>query len=77
MYIAAATEVEKALIPAVQHLQDALQKKQKEFDKVVKIGRTHLMDAVPLTVGQEFSGWGIWLLARDIDRLKQVLPGVI
>ena len=64
-----------ALIPAVQHLLDALKKKQKEFDKVVKIGRTHLMDAVPMTVGQEFSGWAS-LLARDIDRLKQVLPGL-
>ena len=44
-------------------------KKQKEFDKVVKIGRTHLMDAVPMTVGQEFSGW-VSLVARDIDALK-------
>jgi fumarate hydratase, class II len=75
MYIAAATEVEKSLIPAVQNLHDALVKKQKEFDKVVKIGRTHLMDAVPMTVGQEFSGWAS-LLARDIERLKQVLPGL-
>jgi len=57
MYVAAATEVERSLLPAVKRLRDALAKKQKEFDKVVKIGRTHLMDAVPLTVGQEFSGW--------------------
>ena len=75
MYMAAATEVEQSLIPAVQHLHDALVKKQKRFDKVVKIGRTHLMDAVPMTVGQEFSGWAA-LLARDIERLKQVLPGL-
>ena len=75
MYIAAASEVEQSLIPAVQNLQKALVKKQKEFDKVVKIGRTHLMDAVPMTVGQEFSGWAS-LLARDIERLKQVLPGL-
>jgi len=75
MYIAAATEVEKSLIPAVQNLYKALVKKQKEFDRVVKIGRTHLMDAVPMTVGQEFSGWAA-LLARDIERLKQVLPGL-
>jgi fumarate hydratase class II len=75
MYIAAATEVKESLIPAVQYLHDALKKKQKEFDKVVKIGRTHLMDAVPMTVGQEFSGW-VSLLARDVDRLKQVLPAL-
>src|SRR5436309_4145020 len=65
MSMAAATEVEQSLIPAVQHLHDSLVKKQKRFDKVVKIGRTHLMDAVPMTVGQEFSGWAA-LLARDI-----------
>jgi len=75
MYIASAAEVEKSLIPAVQNLHDALAKKQKEFDQVVKIGRTHLMDAVPMTVGQEFSGW-VSLLSRDIERLKQVLPGL-
>jgi fumarate hydratase class II len=75
MHIAAATAVERALIPAVQELQKGLTKKQKEFDKVVKIGRTHLMDAVPMTVGQEFSGWAT-LLARDIDRLRETLPGL-
>jgi fumarate hydratase class II len=75
MYIAAATEVERSLIPAVQSLHDAIVRKQKQFDAVVKIGRTHLMDAVPMTVGQEFSGWAS-LIARDIDRLKQVLPGL-
>ncbi len=75
MYIAAATEVQNSLIPAVKHLHEALVKKQKEFETVVKIGRTHLMDAVPLTVGQEFSGWAS-LLARDIERLKQVLSGL-
>jgi len=75
MYIAAATEVDASLIPSVRMLHKALLKKQKEFDKVVKIGRTHLMDAVPMTLGQEFSGWAS-LLARDIDRLKQVLPGL-
>src|ERR1035438_6394386 len=75
IYIAAATEVEHSLIPAVEKLHKALVKKQKQFDKVVKIGRTHLMDAVPITVGQEFSGWAS-LLTRDIERLKQVLPGL-
>jgi fumarate hydratase class II len=75
MYIAAAAELEKSLLPAVEHLREALAKKQKEFEKVVKIGRTHLMDAVPMTVGQEFSGWAA-LLERDIQRLKEVLPGL-
>jgi fumarate hydratase class II len=75
MYIAAATEVERSLIPAVQSLYDAIVRKQKQFDAVVKIGRTHLMDAVPMTVGQEFSGWAS-LIGRDIDRLEQVLPGL-
>ncbi len=75
MYIAAATEVAESLIPSVQKLQESLVKKQKEFDKVVKIGRTHLMDAVPMTLGQEFSGWAS-LLARDTARLKQVLHGL-
>ena len=75
MYIAAATEVEKSLVPAVKKLIEALLDKQKEFSEVVKIGRTHLMDAVPLTLGQEFSGW-IALLERDVARLKEVLPGL-
>jgi fumarate hydratase class II len=75
MYISAATEFEKSLIPAVKHLVSALLDKQKEFADIVKIGRTHLMDAVPLTLGQEFSGW-ISLLERDIARLKEVLPGL-
>ena len=75
MYIAAATELEKTLIPAVAALREGLVSKQKEFDAVVKIGRTHLMDAVPMTVGQEFSGWAA-LLERDIERLNAVLPGL-
>src|SRR5689334_17747409 len=75
MYIAAATELERSLIPAVEGLRQALARKQKEFEKVVKIGRTHLMDAVPMTVGQEFSGWAS-LVERDIARLKQILPGL-
>jgi fumarate hydratase class II len=75
MYIAAATELEKSLLPALEKLIEALKKKQKEFADVVKIGRTHLMDAVPLTLGQEFSGW-ISMLERDVARLKEVLPGL-
>lgn len=75
MYIAAATELEKSLLPVLETLRAALAAKQKEFDSIVKIGRTHLMDAVPMTLGQEFSGW-VSLIDRDIQRLKNVLPGL-
>ena len=75
MHIAAASRVAKVLIPAVEHLRDAIQAKARQFENVVKIGRTHLMDATPLTVGQEMSGWASQL-DRDVDRLKQVLPGL-
>src|ERR1700733_5743533 len=57
MHIAAATETARGLLPAIKLLRDALETKRKEFAEIVKIGRTHLQDATPLTVGQEFSGW--------------------
>src|SRR3954464_12324351 len=69
MHIAAAERVQKALIPAIESVRDALKTKSAEFAKIVKIGRTHLQDAVPLTVGQEFSGW-VAMLDRDAQRLK-------
>jgi fumarate hydratase class II len=75
MHIAAAERVERALIPAVQSVRYAIAAKAKEFADVVKIGRTHLQDAVPLTVGQEFSGWAS-MLERDIARLRQALDGL-
>jgi fumarate hydratase class II len=75
MHIAAAERVERALIPAVQSVRHAIAAKAKEFADVVKIGRTHLQDAVPLTVGQEFSGWAS-MLERDIARLRQALDGL-
>jgi len=75
MYIAAAEELTK-LIPAIQELHDAIDQKANEFKDVVKIGRTHLQDATPLTVGQEMSGWAN-LLGRDIERLKLVKPGLL
>jgi len=75
MHIAAASRVAEVLIPAVEHLRDAIQAKARQFENVVKIGRTHLMDATPLTVGQEMSGWANQL-DRDVERLKQVLPGL-
>ena len=75
MYIAAAEQLTK-LIPEVQRLHDAISKKADEFGDIVKIGRTHLQDATPLTVGQEMSGWAS-LLERDIDRLNAALPGLL
>jgi fumarate hydratase, class II len=75
MHIAAATQVVEVLIPAIERLRDALHTKAKEFEGVVKIGRTHLQDATPLTVGQEMSGW-VSLLDRDIKRLRESLSGL-
>lgn len=74
MYIAAA-ETLNDLIPTVQTVFEAIDAKAKEFADVVKIGRTHLQDATPLTVGQEFGGWAS-LIERDIERLKLVLDGL-
>ena len=74
MHIAAAEQMNK-LIPRVREVKSAIDAKAEEFKDVVKIGRTHLQDATPLTVGQEMSGWAS-LLERDIDRLKETLPGL-
>ncbi len=73
MHIAAVERLEHHLLPRVQKLQDALQKKSEEFGSIVKIGRTHLMDAVPLTLGQEFSGY-VEQLGQDIERIRSCLP---
>jgi fumarate hydratase class II len=75
MHIAAAEQVARKLIPAVTELRNTLDAKAKAFKDVVKIGRTHLQDATPLTVGQEFSGW-VSLLDRDLDRLRATLDGL-
>ena len=75
MSIAAATELEQTLLPQVKSLRDALDAKRREFDGIVKIGRTHLQDATPITLGQEFSGY-VALLDANIERLKQTLPGL-
>ena len=74
MHIAAAERMNK-LIPRVQEVHDAIDAKAKEFKDVVKIGRTHLQDATPLTVGQEMSGWAS-LLERDVTRLREVTDGL-
>ena len=75
MHIAAAAETARRLLPAVKKLRDALDVKAKEFDCIVKIGRTHLQDATPLTLGQEFSGY-VSLLDRDGARIAMALDGL-
>jgi fumarate hydratase, class II len=75
MHIAAAGEIDNALVPALVSLRDTLAAKSRAFWKVVKIGRTHLQDAVPLTIGQEFSGW-VSLLDRDLDRIGGAQSGL-
>src|SRR6202166_1313196 len=75
MHIAAATETARKLIPSVSRLRNALDAKAREFMGIVKIGRTHLQDATPLTVGQAFSGW-VSLLDRDIKQINEVLDGL-
>lgn len=73
MSVSTAEQVVHELVPALTKLRDALQAKSVEFDSVVKIGRTHLMDAVPLTLGQEFSGY-VQQLTNGIARVESVLP---
>jgi len=75
MHIAAAEQLVQMLIPAVKELRDALDAKAREFADIVKIGRTHLMDAVPLTLGQEFSGY-VAQLDADIARINAILPDI-
>ena len=75
MYIAAAIGVKQRLVPAVTALQDAIAAKAAAWDDIVKIGRTHMQDATPLTLGQEWSGYA-GMLADDLERLEAALPGV-
>ena len=74
-HMAVVDELVRQLIPTVGALRDSLQEKAVEFENIVKIGRTHLMDAVPLTLGQEFSGY-VAQLDADIGRIEQTLPGL-
>jgi fumarate hydratase class II len=77
MHIAAVEQIHHRLIPMVKQLRNTLAKKSKQFDKHIKIGRTHLMDATPLTLGQEFSGYAQQLtlgLDRINDCLKRLYP---
>ncbi|HMN48183.1 MAG TPA: class II fumarate hydratase [Ignavibacteriaceae bacterium] len=73
MHIAAVEEIFRRLIPMVTKLRDALAVKEKEFKDIIKIGRTHLMDAVPLTLGQEFSGY-VQMLDNGLSRINAALP---
>ena len=73
MHIAAVEEIHERLIPAVRQLRHAFDKKAKGFKKIIKIGRTHLMDATPLTLGQEFSGY-VKQLENGLDRINGALP---
>ncbi|VDN50720.1 unnamed protein product [Dracunculus medinensis] len=73
MHIAVAREINGRLLPALIQLRDSLAKKSKEFEKIIKIGRTHTQDAVPLTLGQEFSGY-VQQMENGIERVKGTLP---
>jgi len=73
MHIAAAEEIGRRLVPMVQKLRGALEKKEIEFKDIIKIGRTHLMDATPLTLGQEISGY-VHQLNSGLERLNAVMP---
>jgi fumarate hydratase class II len=75
MYIASASGVKERLVPAVQALHDAIATKAGEWDNIVKVGRTHMQDATPITLGQEWSGYA-GMLADDIERLEDALKSV-
>src|SRR4051794_10605135 len=75
VHIAATEAIQRDLLPALEALQGALAAKAKAFDHVVKIGRTHLMDAVPVRLGQEFSGYA-QILTNTVRRVQGVLPSV-
>jgi fumarate hydratase class II len=73
MHLAAVDQLLKELVPSVQKLRDALAKKSSDFKNLIKIGRTHLMDAVPMTLGQEFSGY-VAQLDAALSRIQASLP---
>ncbi|WCE94408.1 class II fumarate hydratase [Acidithiobacillus ferriphilus] len=75
MHIAAALAIHHGLLPALAHLEGELERKTGDFAQLIKVGRTHLMDAVPLTLGQEFSGY-VAQLRQGIHALEQTLPGL-
>ena len=76
MHIAAVEEISSKLLPALNHLQECIKKKADAWQDIVKIGRTHLQDATPLTLGQEFSGYTTQI-SYGVDRVKQSLPRLL
>jgi fumarate hydratase, class II len=75
MYIAAAVNVKRRLIPAVKTLHDGIAAKAEQWKDIIKIGRTHMQDATPLTLGQEWSGY-VGMLADNLERIEDALQGV-
>src|SRR5260370_40624757 len=75
MHIAAAVNVTGRLLPAVSGLRDAIGAKAEEWSDIVKIGRTHMQDATPITLGQEWSGYA-GMLTDDIERIEDAMKGV-
>jgi len=73
LHVAAAVAIQRRLIPALEHLHKALTAKAREFDGIIKTGRTHMMDATPIRLGQEFSGYAS-MVEHGIARLRAVLP---
>jgi fumarate hydratase class II len=73
MHIATAVEIHETLLPGIKKLHDALEAKAKEFEDIIKIGRTHAMDATPLTLGQEFGGY-VMQLKLGMERIEATLP---
>jgi fumarate hydratase class II len=81
MHIAAAEQIQHDLIPGLEHMRNALEAKSESFDEIIKVGRTHFMDATPLTLGQEFSGYvaqmddGIERVRQSLDQLYRLAQG--
>jgi fumarate hydratase, class II len=73
MHIAAVLRIKNHLLPSLRHLHESLVQKEKEFNDIIKIGRTHLQDATPLTLGQEFSGYA-QMISDNLERLEQTCP---
>jgi fumarate hydratase class II len=76
MHIAAIIETNERLIPSLKKLTEGLRAKSKEFEKIIKIGRTHTQDATPISLGQEFSGY-VYQLEQGLKRIERSLPDVL
>ena len=75
MHVGVALELNNVLLPGLKKLHGALLEKQKAYEHIIKIGRTHMMDATPLTLGQEFSGY-VTQIANGIARVEATLPSL-